>query len=263
VGTARATATASPSNTMCLRRCSFFCARHVSVVDRLCACRTGPVRPMGSSALPAALPALGLQSAGSWRCFFPLRLQLPRAVISSQQPRLLGCRRLHACLGLLLLFVAALVGASSLPAHARAASSRRHQSGPILRLQRPVCLRAFRLCVWPAAVPVCGGLIRDHPQRQQRRRRRRAYGCSSDKCAPSGGALHSASCESTSSHRSGQARLLPASALLERHCGGSKLLQESWFRLQKSWLHAAGILVPTAAATGFTTGGLAGRRRNE
>ena len=28
-------------------------------------------------------------------------------------------------------------------------------------------------------------------------------------------------------------------------------------------IHAAGILVPTAAATGFTTGGLAGRRRNE
>jgi hypothetical protein len=32
-----------------------------------------------------------------------------------------------------------------------------------------------------------------------------------------------------------QARLLPASALLERHSGGSKLLQESWFRLQETY----------------------------
>ena len=84
-----------------------------------------------------------------------------------------------------------------------------------------MCLRAFRVCVWPAAVSVCGGLIRDHPQRQQRRRRRRAYGRSSDKCAPSGGALHRASCESTSSHRSGERMVLSASALLERRHGNS------------------------------------------
>jgi hypothetical protein len=149
-----------------------------------------------------------------------------------------------------LLFVAALVGASSLPAHARAASSRPRREWPSLRLQRLVCVRAFRLCVWPAAVPVCGGLIRDRPQRRQRRRRRRgAYGCS-DKCAPSGGALHSASCESTRSHRSGERMVLPASALIERRRGNS--------RLQRSQSSGS---KPRSAASG-SSGGNATAARN-
>jgi hypothetical protein len=43
-----------------------------------------------------------------------------------------------------------------------------------------------------------------------------------NKCAPSGGALHSADCESIGSHRSGRKRLI-ASALLERRHGDSML----------------------------------------
>jgi hypothetical protein len=145
----------------------------------------------------------------------------PRAM-SVQRPPVLGRWILPAWLGVVV--VCSCASRSKLPP--RSCPSRvlaATPEWPSLRLQRLVCVRAFRLCVWPAAVPVCGGLIRDRPQRRQRRRRRRgAYGCS-DKCAPSGGALHSASCESTRSHRSGERMVLPASALIERRRGNSRL----------------------------------------
>jgi hypothetical protein len=177
-----------------------------------------------------------------------------------------------------LLFVAALVGASSLPAHAPSrVLAATPETAPTWRLRRVVCLPAFCLCVshrlfrlrWldqrpptAAAAAMVTTSVRQtaacssrgrHEGSEPRPQRAtaaahdervrpahasatpaamhgtpagcRGYGCSSDKCAPSGGALLSgtASCESISALRSGQVPMLPASALLEKHCGDSKL----------------------------------------
>jgi hypothetical protein len=81
-------------------------------------------RGRGACLLFVALPALDDSPLRRMR-----RCVSSRAMSSQQPPaRVLGCWALRACLRFVV--VAPLVGASSLPAHARAASSPRHQSSP-------------------------------------------------------------------------------------------------------------------------------------